>query len=100
MGSSDFAVLGILFWLFRKKIFDYVIITKEYFFIIYSNKIKIQHRFNRLSAIEYNGIEPSIKIYENEKITSYSLLKFKISYEEGEILKKKILELNQKFIAP
>lgn len=80
--SSDTSLLGILFFLKRKK-FDYLIVTKTRILYIIRNKVIKNISYNYKFKVNFNSIKNSIEFYTNEQKKEYiELNDFRMTLEE------------------
>lgn len=86
--SSDKSLLGLLFFLKRKK-FDYLIITKKRILYIIRNKVIKNISYNNKSKVSFNLEKSRIEYYSSKQKKEYiELNDFRISLEDIQQIKR------------
>lgn len=63
---------------------------------IIENKMVLHEKFQKIDAVSYNGLKEQLLITTNNEVFTHSLKAFRISYDEGKVLKTKLKEFNSK----
>lgn len=92
------SVLGVLYFLFRRKKYDYLVITKTSVLKYYNNKLFKEYLITDIENLVFCPISFSLKL-NNDDTFKISLVKFRISYEESKIIQKKLEDFKQQSLS-
>lgn len=101
--ARHFLSYHIMGWLslFLKKSYeptDHILITKNQCICTYNDKIIFQERFSSIKALSYNPIDSSLCLATNHQEMKIPLKVYCISYEESQLIKKKVAYINSNWI--
>ncbi|MFD0963694.1 hypothetical protein [Pseudofulvibacter geojedonensis] len=91
------SVLGFLYFLFRRKKYDYLIVTKTSVLKYYKNKLFKEYSITDLENLVYCPISFSLKLNHDDTF-KISLVNFRISYEESKIIQQNLEGFKQLFL--
>tara|TARA_R110002012_G_scaffold6531_1_gene30554 strand:+ start:46995 stop:47351 length:357 start_codon:yes stop_codon:yes gene_type:complete len=81
---------------FKKAKVDKITLSETDLMFIIENKMVLHKKFQKIDAVSYNGLKEQLLITTNNEVFTHSLKAFRISYDEGKVLKTKLKEFNSK----
>ena len=89
--NNSYSVFAPIYFLASKKL-DSLILTKKRILLIVRNKLEFEKNLNGSESLVYNGIKSSLEITDFNKKSIIRLNKLRINFDEGNLIKQKLIE--------
>lgn len=73
---------------------DSISISRQHICLKIKNKVTLQRTFNNIESILYNGTKDTLQVKADGKSVTFSLGRFRVSYNEANTIRKKLNDFN------
>lgn len=93
--NNTISIISAIFLLTNKKV-DSLILTEKRIILVMRNKVQLEKKLNGNETLVYNGVKTVLEITDQNEKSFIGLNRLRISYEEGNLIRRKLTKFNEK----